>query len=198
MQAMSTEQTPETAVRNYLVFLEDPSRLVDPAEVQTLVQQLASATDPIEKLRASSRLQKLREGDRETYRQAFIRSAKAWADANDVRPTSFLELGVDEGTLRSAGFSLKTAGIGARRGGSRSGATLRGPGVRISTVKDAILKQPGDFTLAQIAAASGGSPMTIRKAMDEMIATGDVERIGPTPNWSQPGRAPILFRSTRG
>lgn len=189
---MTSASDSETAVRNYLVFLEDPSQLVDQAEVARLEASARAATDPLAKLQAINRLQQIREGDRDTYRHGFCAHAKSWAEANDIRPASFLELGVDEATLRAAGFSIRglnqpTASRRGRRPGGRGQ-------VRVEQVKEAIGRQSGEFTLADVVAASGGSPMTIRKAVDELIAAGEVERLGPTPNWAQPGRAPIQFR----
>jgi hypothetical protein len=190
---MTSSSEAETAVRNYLVFLDDPSKLVDQNEVARLETTAKSTTDPLERLRTVNRLTQIRDGDRDGYRQAFCAQAKAWAEANDIRPASFLELGVDEGTLRAAGFSLR--GVAGQGSGSRRGRPQAHRGqVRVEQVKEAAGQQAGVFTLADLAAASGGSPMTIRKAVDELIAAGQVERLGPTPNWAQPGRAPIQFR----
>jgi hypothetical protein len=189
---MSNASESEAAVRNYLLFLEDPSKLIDQDEVERLKAAAQSTTDPLERLRTINRLTQIREGDRDSYRQAFCANAKAWAEANDIRPASFLELGVDEATLRAAGFSLRGAGTS---GPSRRGRQAPRQGqVRVEQVKEAARRQTGDFTLADLAASSGASPMTIRKAVDEMVAEGDVQRLGPTPNWAQPGRAPIQFR----
>jgi hypothetical protein len=189
---MASAPDADTAVRNYLQYLEDPSKLVDPAEVARLRAATQSATDPLDRLRAVEALRQLEEGDAAGYREAFCAHAKAWAEANGIRPSSFRELGVDEATLRAAGFSVRG---GARprttRRPARSGRTQ----VRVEHVKDAAGRQTGTFTLADLAAASGASPMTIRKAVEEMIADGAVERLGPTPDWSQPGRAPIQYRS---
>lgn len=194
---MTTAPVDESAIRTYLLFLEDPSKLIDQKEVSRLEASMQSAADPLDKLRAISRLQDMHSGGGESYRQAFIANAKAWAEANEIRIASFLELGVDEVTLRAAGFS--TRGLGGqtpspRRGRGRRTSTGRGQ-VRVEQVKEAVGQQKREFTLADVAAACGASPMTIRKAVDELVAAGQVERLGPTPNWSQPGRAPIVFRA---
>jgi hypothetical protein len=190
---MTSASDSEVAVRNYLLFLEDPSKLIDHEEVARLEAAVQSTTDPLEKLRTINRLQQIREGNGDSYRQAFCAHAKSWAEAHDIRPASFLELGVDEATLRAAGFSVRATGAAA--GSQRRGRQPARHGqVRVEQVKEAARRQTGEFTLADLAATSGGSPMTIRKAVDEMIAAGQVERLGPTPNWAQPGRAPIQFR----
>jgi hypothetical protein len=190
---MTSASESEIAVRNYLQFLEDPSKLVDHDEVARLEAAVQSTADPLEKLRTINRLQEIHDGDRDSYRQAFLAHAKSWAEANDIRVASFLALGVDEATLRAAGFPIRSGG--GRQGSARRGRQpVRHGQVRVEQVKEAASRQSGEFTLADLAAASGGSPMTIRKAVEEMIAAGQVERLGPTPNWSQPGRAPIQFR----
>jgi hypothetical protein len=190
---MTSQSESEAAIRNYLLFLEDPAKLVDQNEVDRVEKAAQSTRDPLERLQSINRLQQIREGDRDAYRQGFIANAKAWAEANDIRPASFLQLGVDQATLRAAGFSMRGLGTqpAARRG--RTAGASRGQ-VRVEQVKEAVARQPREFTLADIAAASGGSPMTIRKAVEELVAAGEIERLGPTPNWSQPGRAPIQFR----
>lgn len=174
------------------MYLEDPSKLIDHAEIARLEAAVEEATDPLVKLQAINRLHQVRAGDPDGYRQAFCAQAKAWAVANDIRPEAFLELGVDVATLRSAGLVIRgpQSRPAARR--ARSG-TSRGQ-VRVEDVKAAARQQNGNFTLAELVAASGASPMTIRKAVDELVAAGEVDRLGPTPNWSNPGRAPILFR----
>jgi hypothetical protein len=189
---MASAPDAEAAVRNYLLYLQDPSQLVDPAEVARLRSAAKSATDPLERLRAVEALRQVEEGDGEGYREAFCEHAKAWAAANGIRPSSFREVGVDEATLRAAGFAVRGARRPAGRRPARSG---RSP-VRVEHVKDAVDQMTGMFTLADLAAASGASAMTIRKAVDELVAAGRVQRLGPTPNWSQPGRAPIQFRPT--
>lgn len=182
----------EAAVRNYLLFLEDPTKLVDQDEVDRLESELSHASDPLEKLRVVSRLQRIREGDRDSYRQAFCAHAKSWAEANDIPAASFVELGVDETTLRAAGFTVRTPA--PHRTNRRTQRPGQRGSVRVDQIKAAVIEQTHEFTLADIAAAAGGSPMTVRKAVEALVQSGDVERLGPSPNWSQPGRAPIVFR----
>lgn len=177
----------ERAVRDYLQFLDDPAKLVDEAETARLEQQLAGETDPIAKLRVVTELRRVRQADEDALRQAFSAHARSWAEANGIPVSSFRELGVDEATLRAAGFAVLDPRR-PRRGAGRRGTTT------VEQVKVSALGQRGTFTLADVAAVCGGSPMTVRKAINELIAGGRVERLGPTPGWSQPGRAPIQFR----
>jgi hypothetical protein len=54
-----------------------------------------------------------------------------------------------------------------------------------------VLEQKGTFLLAEVMGDAGGSPATIRKAVDELVGAGQVERLGPVPDYSGRGRAPI-------
>jgi len=69
--------------------------------------------------------------------------------------------------------------------------------VRAREVVDAILLQPGLFSLQTIEAESGASPMTVRKALKELIGTGAARRLGPDPAWAKAGRAPVLYDLVR-
>lgn len=175
------------AVRNYLLYLDDPAQLVNQAEVERVERQLSSASDPLDKLRLLTELQQLRECDGEQLRADFCRHARRWAEANGISVQSFTSLGVDEATLRQAGMMSRSA---ATDSDERPGR------VSVKTVKEAASRRTGSFTLADLAAETGASPMTIRKALATLIDGGAVTRIGPTPGWSQPGRAPILFTIT--
>lgn len=192
---MNVNVDAESAVRNYLMFLDDPDKLIDSNEVARLEDELEQAADPVDKLRIATRLHRLHRRDVEGYRQAFCAHAKDWAEANDIDVESFRALGVDDKTLRAAGFKLQPRGaVGAAsnvRAGSRPGS------VRAEDVKAVAASRTSEFTMAEVGEASGASPMTIRKALNEMIEAGEIERLGPAPDWSQPGRAPILFRPAR-
>lgn len=181
---MSDVIDPEMAVREYLLFLENPEQLVDHESIESLKAAVTSATDPIEKLKALARLEKAQQPAEGSYREAFIRSVKAWAETNGVPTSAFLSMGVERSVLRDAGLL----------GSSRS---ARRPSARSTTVDDikrGVMARHDAFTLAAIAADVGGSPMTVRKAVNQLIEKGHVEREGPRPDWSGPGRAPILFR----
>ncbi|MDQ3524959.1 MAG: hypothetical protein M3451_07895 [Chloroflexota bacterium] len=186
---MSDVIDPEMAVREYLLFLENPEQLVDHESIESLKTAVNSATDPIEKLKALARLEKAQQPAEGSYREAFIGSVKAWAETNSVPTSAFLSMGVERSVLRDAGL------LGSSRPASSRSA--RRPSTRSTTVDDikrGVMARQDAFTLATIAADVGGSPMTVRKAINEMIETGHVEREGPKPDWSGPGRAPILFR----
>ena len=187
----STTLDPEAIVRQYLLFLEDPSRLVDDAEVRRLEGEASSATDPIERLKALAALARARNVDGSGYEQGFVRVARGWASDNSIPASTFAELGVPDAILRTAGL-LATAKSSAPRPHRSTGG--RGRSVSAKEIQQHIATLThGSFTLADIASSVGGSPMTIRKAVDGLVRSGTLKRLGPTPNWAGPGRAPILF-----
>ncbi len=86
----------------------------------------------------------------------------------------------------------------ARSRGTASGAnrvgTPRAPQVPAAKLKAVALQMPKRFTLAQLAdQAGGGSPATVRKAVEDLIADGRVVSVGPDAIHSGPGRAPTLY-----
>jgi predicted ArsR family transcriptional regulator len=65
--------------------------------------------------------------------------------------------------------------------------------VPVDDIKAYILSTKGTFTLADVTNAIGGSQATIRKAVDELVESGAVEKVGPVPDYSGRGRAPIQY-----
>jgi len=59
--AMATETTKdaEASVRQYLLYIEDPSSLRDESEIQKKTQAVLDATDPIDKLKALAELERV-------------------------------------------------------------------------------------------------------------------------------------------
>jgi len=46
---------------------------------------------------------------------------------------------------------------------------------------------------SEIARSAGGSPVTIKKVLDELIASGKVDKLGPVKDWPNRGRGPIQY-----
>src|SRR4051812_22734600 len=113
------ETTRETAVRNYLTFLSDPDSLRDQAEVDRLEQEVTGATDVLAQVKARAALRKAMMMDPDTYEQAFIESAKTWADDNGVPAEVFEDMGVSNDVLEAAGLYGRTR----RTRGPRKAAT---------------------------------------------------------------------------
>lgn len=193
----STAVPEETAVREYLVWITEPSQLIDADLVSQLEQEAARVTDPIARLKALSRLEQARAVDGERYKLNFIKHAKQWADDNQITAAAFRALGVDDTILRAAGIGLATPGRRptARRAGSPTGSgstTIRS--VSTGEIKAEVSAWLGEFTLADVVTKVGGSPMTVRKAVADLVEQGVVHRLGPLQDHSGRGRAPIVYR----
>lgn len=187
--------SPENAVRRYLAWVDDPSTAIDQDAVDAADAAFAAATDPIERLHAAAARERAQATDAAGIEHEFVVHAKAYADAEGIPAAAFSALGVSSDTLAQAGFAV-TPTRGRRSASARpdSGpAAPRAPQVPMTQIKAVALQMPKRFTLAQVAdRAGGGSPVTVRKAVDELIAEGRVST-GPDANHSGPGRAPTLY-----
>jgi hypothetical protein len=183
----------EGAVRSYLLYLEDPTALRDDAEIAKRTEAVEKATDPIDKLKALAALEEASTIDEAPLREGFVASAKDWAEAQGVPLSAFVQLKVPEDVLREAGFSLSTSGRRGRRTGE---ARQRAKAVPVEDLKAHVLAQKGTFILTDVMNSIGGSQATVRKAIDELISSGDVEKLGPVPDYSGRGRAPIQYKRT--
>lgn len=182
---------PEGAVRQYLTYLSDPHKLVDHAAITQIKAQAETAADPIDRLKAIAKLQKAEEPDGSEYLDRFVRYAQDWAEANEVNADAFRQLGVSNGVLRAAGLLSG----GKRTTGSKHKTTTRSKSVSSEEIKTHVLTLAGPFTLAELMATIGGSPMTVRKAIDELVKTEKVTRLGTDKAWTGRGRAPILYQT---
>lgn len=193
---MAAPASPEDAVRRYLEWLEDPSSVVDDEAVARAEAAVAEARDPLARLHALADLEHARQVDGGSIEEDFVAHARAYAEAESIPVAAFQAAGVPDDVLRRAGFSVG----GRRRSGSSSagrrsgGGGRRAPQVSIEEVKAAALRLPKQFTLADVAReAGGGSPQTVRKAVDDLISEGKARRIGPKPDHRGRGRAPTLY-----
>lgn len=183
----------EDAVRQYLRYIDDPNQLRDDKEIQRKTQAVLDATDPIEKLKALAELERAANIEEGPLRKAFVENAKAWADEAGVPVTAFRELKVPDDVLREAGFNVP-----ASRGRGRTaagGERQRAKAVPLEDIKAWILNHKGTFVLTDVMSGAGGSPATVRKAVDELIDAGSVKKLGPVKDYSGRGRAPIEYRN---
>lgn len=188
---MNKTSTSEQKIRAYLLFLSSPESLIDSDRVAELESKASAATDPIEKLRLLAALRTARVPDGLGLAHDFVQTARQWAEENGIPPETFEELGVPADVLRAAGLSRRTPR------NSASAPEARGKSVSVTDIQTGIAERlPATFTLSAVADTVGGSPMTIRKAVDQMVTTGTIKRLGPTPNWQGRGRAPIQFKKT--
>ena len=198
---------PESAVRRYLQFVEDPSTARDEALLGRLRHQLASATDPIEKLKLIAQIEQAEQADGESIRTAFVRHARDWAEEHGVTVSAFRQLGVSDIALAEAGFDLgfarrsapRPARAGSPRAGSpgvgRASAGPSGPRTRGSAddIRSWVLAHESAFTLAQAMAGAGGSLGTVKKVIDDLVAVGQIRNLGPDPDHRGRGRAPHRY-----
>jgi hypothetical protein len=188
---MNTE-SPEEIIRRYLLAVENPESLIDQDEITLLTHQYEQAIDPIEKLKALAALNRARTPDIVGYRAQFVEHARRWAEANDIPLNTFEQMGLDKRLLVDARL------ISVRDAKKRKGVpSPGGRSVSAKTIEAQISTMPDVFTLADVVARIGGSPMTVRKAIGEMTRSGRVINLGPTQPWSGPGRAPIQFLVSR-
>ena len=72
----------------------------------------------------------------------------------------------------------------------------RAKAVPVEEIKAHVLAQKGTFLLADVINGAGGSQATVRKALDELIDAGKVEKLGPVPDYKGRGRAPLQYKRT--
>jgi hypothetical protein len=192
MTAATNKNDQETAVRQYLLFLEDPTKLRDDAEIQKRTQAVLDAKDPIDKLKALAELERVAKIDEGPLREGFIKHAKAWSEEVSVPLSAFRELRVSDDVLREAGFDVP-ATRGRGRGRASSEGRQRAKAVPVEEIKNYVLGLKGTFILTDVMNGVGGSQATVRKAIDELIEAGQVEKLGPMPNYSGRGRAPVQY-----
>jgi len=191
MTAATKSASSEDLVRRYLLFLEDPDRLRDESEIQRKTKAVLDAADPVDKLKALADLERVANIDEEPIRKGFVEHARVWADEAGVPVSAFRELKVPDEVLREAGFDLPAAR--GRGRGVVGGERRRAKAVPVDEVKTFVLGLSGTFVLADVMSGAGGSQATVRKALDELVESGAVEKMGPVPGYSGRGRAPIQY-----
>ena len=191
MTAATNSASSEDVVRRYLLFLESPDSLRDEKEIQRKTQAVLDAADPLDKLKALADLERVANIDEEPLRKGFVEHALTWADEQAVPVSAFRELKVPDEVLREAGFDLPASR--GRGRGAVNGERKRAKAVPVDEVKAFVLELSGTFVLADVMSGAGGSQATVRKALDELVESGAVEKLGPVPGYSGRGRAPIQY-----
>jgi len=182
----------EDTVRRFMLFIEDPSQLIDQAAVDKYTKAVADATDPIDKLKAMADLDKAKNIDEGPLRDGFVKVAKAYADAEGLPTTVFQHMKVSDDVLKDAGFEITTPTktLRTRNGTERQ----RAKSVPLDDIKAWIGKTTSTFILNDVISGIGGSPATVRLAITEMTADGKVENLGVLPNYTGRGRAPLHYQ----
>ena len=185
----------EDIVRRYLTYLEDPDQLVDAGEVGALEEAARSAAAPLDKLKAFAALDRARSPSTVRARSEFVRVARDWAEREDIPASAFRQLGVGDDVLREAGFggaARRRGGRGGRRPVAATGRQRARP-VGTGQIEAWVLGRTEPFTTSDIARGAGGSPVTIKKVLDELVASGKVDKLGPVKDWASRGRVPIQY-----
>lgn len=183
----------DSAVRDYLRAVKDPSSLRDDSTIADLRKKLEEADDGLERLRLRQQIADAESPNLARYEEGFITHAKAWADEMGIGVKAFTEEGVSNDVLRKAGFSLPgRRGRGANKSSAASGRAPRRSRVTVDQVRAAIPQ--GGFTIKKLQDVSGASPAVVRKVVVEEEAAGRLVKGGADPDHRGPGRAPVLYR----
>jgi hypothetical protein len=166
-------QAREKTVRDYLTALKDPAALRDDAATRKLQDKLAKAKDPVERLTLQQRLIDAEGVDLEALETAFIKHAKAWADARGVTAQAFRDEGVPPRVLRSAGFKVRGGG-----GAAKKATTRRQTRVPASEIHKKIKAKKAEFTVTDVAHDTGASAATVRKVVRDMVDAGELREAG--------------------
>ena len=180
--------TPEEAVRRYLIALKDPEALRDAGELNTLREKLESTEDPVERLQLQEQLRRAGAPDLSAVEQDFVTHARAWADDNGISAEAFRAEGVAPRTLRAAGFAVRGGGGRQRKTQTRR----RRSRVTSSEIENAIPR--GQFTIPELAAATGASTATVRKVVTALLERGELQETGTVTSRTGPGRAPKTYK----
>lgn len=193
---MATKKT-EDSIRRYLESLGQTNKpVVDRNAINALKSQIKSETDPINKAKLLSELERESAGrvpDNSGHEEVFVAEAKSWAEDGDITVGALQALGVPDDVLRRAGFQ-PTAGRGtgtARRTRRSSGG--RAPAVPLEDVEAAARKLGTGWRLTELAEALDREPMTVRNYVNKLMEQEVVVDLGDDPRHSGRGRAPKLY-----
>lgn len=181
----------ENAVRNYLTVLKDPGSLRDDERAAEIEKQLATASDPIERVMLQQQLRDAQRPSTDQYEEEFVTHAKAWADAHGISVAAFLAEEVPSTVLRRAGFSVSRAAAEGRGGRGRPSATGRS---RVSAEQVRAALPTGTFTAKDVQDATDASPAVVRRVIHEEVEAGNVIAAGTDPDHQGPGRAPMTYK----
>jgi hypothetical protein len=183
--------TQETAVRNYLLSVRDPSALRDDSAITDLKTKLEQSDDELERLQLRQQLLDMESPSLERYEDAFVEHAKAWAEKTGISSEAFLAEGVPAAVLRRAGFRGVVGGRRRSPGRPPVRATTRSR-VSADEVRSAI--PTGSFTVKDLQERSGASAAVVRRIIPEEVDGGRLSDMGADPGHSGPGRAPTVYK----
>ena len=186
--------TADDAIRRYLEWNSagrEPVR--DDARIAELERRAEQTDDVLEKLKVLSELERAQDDDStNAVLQGFVDHGRDWAEQNQVTPEAFRRLGVPDSDLRDAGI-LARRGRPRGSSGRSSGGRSSGRRTRISRDDIVAALPSGRFTKNDLVRASGASPGGVTAALDELVESGKVRKIGPDPDHASRGRAPLVY-----
>jgi hypothetical protein len=183
--------TQETAVRNYLLSVRDPSALRDDSAIDDLKTKLEQSSDDLERLQLRQQLLDMETPSLERYEDAFVEHAKAWADKTGITSDAFLAEGIPGSVLRRAGFRGVVGGRRRAAGRPPARTTTRSR-VSADEVRSAI--PTGSFTVKDLQERSGASAAVVRRIIQEEVDAGRLSDEGADPGHTGPGRAPTVYK----
>ncbi len=170
--------TPDKAISDYLTFISDPESLKDDDLIDELQGQLNDEVDPLRQLSLRDQLERLRTLPEDAFLLPFLEHAKAYAEEHGISISGFESMGVDRKVLRDAGLKPP--------GSYTTAAHV------IKRLREANLLT---FTQPQIITLTGAAPGTVRKAINQLVAAGEVTRTDEfDPTHSGRGSRAKLFR----
>lgn len=188
----------EDAVRAYLQAVSDPASLIDEELVAKLQQEADATSDPLHRVSLLSQMHAAQSPDVDALEEAFIEHVGAWAEENSIVVDAFLDAGVEPTVLRKAGFKVsgpaRRSGPRQRRGPQVAGRTGRVPDGTYDAALADVWSQGKTVTLPELRELTGFTLGQLRPVVKRMVAAGEAEDLGPQPNHSGPGRAPVQYR----
>lgn len=181
--------TPEDAVRTYLRWRLDPDSVrPDTADLDA---RIAAEEDPVERVKLRSERARLADPG-PSLEADFVANVRTWAVENGVSAEALLEEGVERRLLAEAGLLSGPK----RTPGRSSGGGPRSSRVRRDDIAAHVrnLRRGTTFTTSTVTNDAGGSPATVRKVLDELLAEGVIAEEGK--DHSGPGRPRTLYRRT--
>lgn len=180
-------------MRRYLQFLEDPDSLRDEVAIKQAQADLERASDPIERVKALSALERAEAVDGEVFRVGFVAHVAEWIGSADVSVSALAVYGVPAQDLVEAGL-IEAAPV--RRKPKVVASRGRSPRMDPSEVA-ALLVKGVKYRLADIAQLIDREPATARNYVNRLIEEGVVEDLGDDPDHAGKGKAPHIYRLAR-
>jgi hypothetical protein len=170
--------SPETAIRQYLLWINSPDSLRDEGRIAELQATADAATDPIEKLKALSALEDAKSVDADRLRADFVAHARDYVAGEGIRLDALRTMGVTDDVLRDAGLlgGPPSRSDGAPASRRKPGGNRRMPRLNLADVEASV--PHGDFKLADLAAAIDREVATTRNYLMRLVGDGKVVEVG--------------------